>query len=164
MDILTMTPATVNHVTFEALDGRVILDAARELDRQYCADAPVAHELAEIVAKHEQDEIAGYRPKAFDTLTSNERAAFIAHAKIGLRMNRPAWRALQRARMNAAALAALEDLGSQWIPKDRIETLALYLTARIAAAGRYALDEQTDKPTPREFAAAIQMVQRRGDQ
>lgn len=162
MEIVTATPSSVNLHMSESLTSLALLDASRELERQYLADAMVAFELAEIAARHEQDEIHQVRPKSLELLPEPDRLAFIAHAKIALRMNRPAWRALKFAREKAAAIAALKDLTSQWIPADQLEVVAHHLTALITTAGRYALDEQTQKPTPREFADALEQVTRRG--
>lgn len=162
MEIVTATPSSVNLHMSESLTSLALLDASRELERQYLADALVAFELAEIASRHEQDEIHNVMPKPLDQLPDPDRAAFIAHAKIALRMNRPAWRALKFAREKTAAIAALNDLASQWIPADQIEVVAHHLTALITTAGRYALDEQTVKVLPREFADALEQVKRRG--
>jgi len=161
--VTQLSPSPVNHLVTESLNGRLILDAARELDRQYIADAPVAFDLAEIAAKHEQDQIQDIRPKAFDQLSGPARAELIANAKAGLRMNRPAWRALQFARMQQAATEAIRDLAGRWIPADQIEPLALFIAERVGTAGRFALDELVSPPMPREFATALQIVQRRGE-
>lgn len=147
-----------------ALTSLILLEAARELERQNLADAVIAFDLADAACKHEQDQIANARRVlSLDQLPDAQRAAYLGNARVGLRLMRCVWRRVLWARTEKAAAETLTGLAGQWVPAARREELARHVAAAVWQAGIALLESDAQigiKPTPREFATATAQVQR----